>query len=130
MKHIITVLATFIFLLLPHLSHAHDVFYPTGTYYHGETDLRVAARGVPMVWERSYRSNRIVKRSDSQTRDFKRPVDGPLGFGRHTPFTVRIDNGDTYVAADGRTFTFDKDDSGTLKPDYTNGYTSTPTKGS
>lgn len=84
------------FLLLPLISHAHDVFYPTGTYYHGETDLRVAVRGVPMVWERTYRCNRIV-------------------------------NGDTYIASDGRTFTFDKDDSGALKPDFANGYTLTAT---
>jgi hypothetical protein len=83
-----SILTALILLFLPLLASAHDVFYPTGTYYHGETDLRVAARGVPMVWERTYRSNRIVKRSpDSQTRDFKRPVDGPLDFGWHTPFT-------------------------------------------
>lgn len=122
MDRVYAALISLVILVFPLHSHAHDVFYPTGTYFHVETDLRVAARGGPMTWERTYRSNRLVKRSDSQTHDFKRPVDGPLGFGWHTPFTVRIENGDTFVAGDGRHYTFDKDDAGNLKPDYANGF--------
>jgi RHS repeat-associated protein len=98
---------------LPVVTTGSQVYYPSGTYYFSETDLKVAARSVPMIWERTYRSNRVIKGNGRYV--FAEPVDGPLGFGWTTPFTVRIEN-DAYVNAEGRYIFFVKDANGTYLP--------------
>jgi hypothetical protein len=35
--------------LLPEVKTGSSVYYPSGTYYFSETDLKVAARSIPMV---------------------------------------------------------------------------------
>jgi large repetitive protein len=108
-----------------------EVYYPTGTYNLTETDLKVAARGFPMTWERSYQSNNVIKKGDKWV--FQQPVDGPLGYGWSTPWTTRIEidsnvpNIAYYVAADGRYFFFQKDASNNYLPDKTNGLILTKT---
>jgi len=96
----------------PVVATGSEVFYTSGTYYFKETDLKVAARSIPMVWERSYRSNKIVKRSSTSTTwSYGEMSDGPLGYGWSSPWFIRIE-GDAYVNADGRYFYFTKDSGG------------------
>jgi RHS repeat-associated protein len=128
----LNLLAVLLLLAVPGLSCAGDLFYPSGTYYTSQSDLKVAARSVPMSWERTYRSNRMVK-TDTGSYDYSPPTDGPLGYGWQTPFTTRIlrnhfvssDGGtmtDVYVGADGRYFYFNHDSSDNYEPDKKNGY--------
>jgi len=96
-----------------------QVYYPSGTYYFSETDLRIPARSIPMVWERTYRSNRVVKKDSKWV--FGEPADGPLGFGWSTPFSVRIEGG-AYVNEEGRYFSFEKDTNGNYLPNMEAGF--------
>lgn len=105
---------------LPVVKTGSQVYYPSGTYYFSETDLKVAARSIPMVWERTYRSNRVVKGDGRYV--FAEPADGPLGYGWTTPFTVRIEN-DAFVNAEGRYIYFEKDANGNYLPNQEAGYT-------
>ena len=109
----------------------------SGAYFTSEVDLKVAARGIPMAWERTYRSNRTIlkiENSDSKSYDYVSPEDGPLGYGWFSPFTMRIWKNapqvsdpsllcDALVDADGRIVYFPKDAAGIVQPDYPNGYT-------
>jgi len=132
MKKLIVALSAAVCLLLPVLSSAGDVFYPTGSYYSTETDLKVAARSIPMVLERTYRSNRAVK-IDDQKFDYRSPLDGPFGYGWNTPWTVRIvkdlfiskdgtKQTDAFVGADGKYIFFERDQNGNYPIDHKNGY--------
>ncbi|MDU0460471.1 MAG: DUF6531 domain-containing protein, partial [Geobacteraceae bacterium] len=128
-------LALFLFTL--GAAQANQLHPVSGAYFTSEVDLRVAARGVPMVWERTYRSNRTLlkfENPDSKSYEYVAPIDGPLGFGWHTPFTMRIwknaaivsdpaYNCDALVDSDGRIIYFPKDAAGNTQPDYANGYT-------
>ena len=90
-----------------------EVSYTSGTYHFSETDLRVSAKSIPMVWERTYRSNRVIMRDKVWV--FGEPLDGPLGFGWTTPWFARIE-GDAYVNGEGRYFYFEKDSNGSYIP--------------
>lgn len=96
-----------------------QVYYPSGTYYFTETDLKVSARSIPMTWERTYRSNRVLKKSNQWA--FGEPADGPLGFGWMTPWFIRIE-GDAFVNSEGRYFYFQKDSNGNYLPNMEAGY--------
>ena len=96
-----------------------QVYYPSGTYYFTETDLRVSARSIPMVWERTYRSNRVLKKNNQWV--FGEPAGGPLGFGWMSPWFERIE-GDAFVNEEGRYFYFQKDANGNYLPNMEAGY--------
>jgi RHS repeat-associated protein len=96
-----------------------QVYYPSGTYYFTETDLRVSARSIPMTWERTYRSNRVLKKTTQWV--FGEPADGPLGFGWTTPWFVKIE-GDAFINSEGRYFYFAKDSNGNYLPNMEAGY--------
>jgi large repetitive protein len=132
MKKLIVALSAVVCLLLPAFSFAGDIFYPTGSYFSTETDLKVAARSIPMALERTYRSNRAVKIDDMKF-DYRSPLDGPFGFGWNTPWTVKIvrdlfiskdgnTQTDAYVGADGRYIFFNRDKDYNYQTDYKNGY--------
>lgn len=105
--------------ILPIVSTGSQVYYPSGTYYFLETDLRVSSRSIPMVWERTYRSNRVLKKNNQWV--FGEPADGPLGFGWMTPWFVRIE-GDAFVNEEGRYFYFQKDANGNYLPNMEAGF--------
>lgn len=107
--------------LEPVVKTGSGVYYPSGTYYFDETDLRVAARSIPMVWDRYYRSNRVVKNSEGKW-SFDLPVDGPLGFGWHNTWLCRIE-GDRFKTASGRYIEFSKDANGNYLPNSGAGFT-------
>lgn len=48
-----------ILLAMSGISHAGDVFYPTGSYITTDTDLKVAARSVPMVLEEAIKGSAL-----------------------------------------------------------------------
>ena len=139
MNLISTILSAFILCLFSSgYSYANQIHPVSGSYYTSEADLKVAARGIPMAWERTYRSNRTILKitgsPDNKSYEYIAPSDGPLGFGWHTPFTMRIIknaavvsdpayNCDALVDADGRIIYFPKDAAGAVQPDYANGYT-------
>jgi len=97
------------------------VYYPSGTYFFSETDLRIAARSIPMVWERHYRSNRIVRDSKGEW-IFAAPADGPMGFGWHNTWLCRIE-GDSFKTANGLYINFSKDANGNYLPNTSAGFT-------
>ena len=137
MRTIAGLLALFVLTLFPGLAIANQMHPVSGAYYTSEVDLKVAARGVPMVWERTYRSNRTrmtIEDEENKGYDNVQPIDGPLGFGWHSPFFMRIQknaavvsdpiyNTDALVDADGRYIYFPKGPGGIILPDYANGYT-------
>ena len=96
-----------------------QVYYPSGTYYFTEMDLRVSARSIPMTWERTYRSNRVLKKNTQWV--FGEPADGPLGFGWTSPWFIRIE-GDAFINEQGRYFYFQKDSVGNYLPNMEAGY--------
>lgn len=104
---------------LPIVYTGSEVYYPSGTYYFSETDLKVAARSIPMTWERTYRSNRVLKKNTQWV--FGEPADGPLGFGWMTPWFIKIE-GDAFVNSEGRYFYFAKDSNGNYLPNMEAGY--------
>lgn len=120
--------------LLPGVARASDLFYPTGTYTTSAVDLKVAARSIPMTWERSYRSNRVVKEPGVSFFEFLLPVDGPLGFGWSSPWTMKLTTVEykdadevlhtqvRFHAADGRNYAFEPDADGNYPADTVNGY--------
>ncbi|OGU01258.1 MAG: hypothetical protein A2X82_09025 [Geobacteraceae bacterium GWC2_55_20] len=127
--HITTILASLIlFLFTLGAAQANQLHPVSGAYFTSEVDLKVSARGVPMVWERTYRSNRTllkIENPDSKSYEYAAPLDGPLGFGWHTPFTMRIwknaamvsdpaYNCDALVDSDGRIIYFPKDAAGNI----------------
>lgn len=132
----LTILAVLI-CLFAGAAHANQLHPVSGAYHTSEVDLKVAARGIPMAWERTYRSNRTNRHVGDRTGyDYSQPEGGPLGYGWHTPFTVRIKpnaaiiNGnhpeqslDAFVSAEGEYIYFDKGPGGLILPDYINGYT-------
>ena len=95
-----------------------SVILANGTYNFTETDLVVPARGIPIVWFRHYRSNRILPKNGGS---FGEPQDGPLGYGWMTPYFARIENGDTHVDGQGLYTVFEKDSSGNYLTDQING---------
>lgn len=137
MKHLKSLLASLILCLFATAAHANQLHPVSGAYYTSEVDLKVAARGVPMVWERTYRSNRtMMSIEDEEGKSYEnvQPIHGPLGFGWHSPFFMRIQknaaivsdpeyNTDALVDADGRYIYFPKGPGGIILPDYANGYT-------
>jgi len=138
MKHITTILAALtLSLITAGTALANQINPVTGAYYTTETDLKVAARGIPMAWERTYRSNRTLYKIDSpddKSYDYAAPVNGPLGFGWHSPFTMHIWKNapivsdpaylcDALVDADGSIIYFEKGPGGIVLPDYASGYT-------
>ncbi len=116
---------------------ANQLHPVSGAYFTSETDLKVATRGIPMAWERTYRSNRTIMKivsPESRSFEYATPVDGPLGYGWYTPFTMRILRNapivsdpsllcDALVDSDGRIIYFPRDAAGAVRPDYANGYT-------
>ncbi|MHB8882794.1 MAG: DUF6531 domain-containing protein [Thermodesulfovibrionales bacterium] len=104
---------------LPVVATGSQVYYPSGTYYFSETDLRIPARSIPMSWERTYRSNRVAKKDTKWV--FGEPADGPLGYGWSTPFSVKIEGG-AYVNEEGRYFYFEKDTNGNYLPNMEAGF--------
>ena len=138
MKHITTIIAVLTLCLITTGAALANQLHPvSGAYYTSEVDLKVASRGIPMAWERTYRSNRTIltiKDQDTKYYDYASPIDGPLGFGWHTPFTMRIWKNaplvsdpqylcDALIDADGRVIYFEKGPGGIVLPDYQNGYT-------
>ncbi|KAF0143501.1 MAG: YD repeat protein [Nitrospirae bacterium] len=105
--------------LTPVVTTGSQVYYPSGTYYFTETDLSISARSIPMVWERTYRSNRVLKKNTQLA--FGEPADGPLGFGWMSPWFIRIE-GDAFVNEQGRYFYFAKDSTGNYLPNMEAGY--------
>lgn len=105
---------------IPEVRTGSSVYYPTGTYYFSETDLRVAARSIPMVWDRTYRSNRIIKNEGKWT--FAAPVPGDLGNGWTNVWLSRID-GDAFVNEEGKYLYFAKDANGNYLPNQKAGLT-------
>lgn len=103
----------------PSVDTGSEVYYPSGTYNFAETDLSIAARSIPMVWERTYRSNWVEKKG--KTNAFGLPQDGPLGFGWYSPFFQRIE-GNRYVSGDGRDIVFQADANGNFLTDMSSGY--------
>lgn len=140
MKQITTFLTTLLLCLLTTgAAFASQINPVSGAYYTSEYDLKVAARGIPMVWERSYRSNRSILKIDGpeqKSYQYQPPVDGPLGFGWHTPFGMRIWKNapivsdpsylcDALIDADGSIIYFEKGPGGQILPDYASGYSLT-----
>jgi RHS repeat-associated protein len=123
-----------VIMLFPPLAAAGDIFYPTATYTSSATDLTVAPRSIPMVWERSYRSNRVLKQPGVMFFDILPSADGPLGYGWHSPWMARLSTTQfedeeknlrtqaTFIGADGRAITFESDTAGKFPPDYAYGY--------
>lgn len=87
--------------------------FPSGTYTVSEHDLVLAARGVPMVWERSYRSNVMgTTMVGGQTQwGYTEPGDGPMGYGWINGWLVRI-SGNAYINGHGKVIYFQKDSNG------------------
>src|SRR6266568_2027594 len=138
MNHITTLFAALILCLITTgAAFANQIHPVSGAYYTSEVDLKVAARGIPMAWERTYRSNRTILKInslDDKSYQYKAPVDGPLGFGWHSPFTMHIVKNapivsdpaylcDALVDADGTYIYFEKGPGGIILPNYANGYT-------
>lgn len=98
---------------LPVVSTGSQVYYPSGTYYFSETDLSIPARSIPMVWDRTYRSNRVFKKNDQWV--FGEPADGPMGYGWTSPWFAKIE-GDAYINGEGRYLYFVKDANGNYLP--------------
>jgi RHS repeat-associated protein len=92
-----------------------------GTYSFDAIDFNIPARGMDVLLRRAYRSNRIM--ADVAGTVFAEPAVAPFGYGWSTPFTVRIADGNTFVDADGRYFTFQKDDTGNFLTDAASGLT-------
>ncbi len=107
--------------LQPVVHTGSGVYYPSGTYFFSETDLRIAARSIPMVWERHYRSNRVVRDSKGEW-VFAAPTDSPLGFGWHNTWLCRIE-GDSFITANGLYINFTKDANGNYLPNTSSGFT-------
>lgn len=107
--------------LRPVVHTGSGVYYPSGTYFFSETDLRIAARSIPMVWERHYRSNRVVRDSKGEW-VFAAPTDGPMGFGWHNTWLCRIE-GDSFKTANGLYINFTKDANGNYLPNTSAGFT-------
>lgn len=84
--------------------------FPSGMYSLNEADLLMAARSIPMVWERNYRSNSVIKDAQNGWR-FTEPADGPLGFGWGNGWLARID-GDAYINGHGKVIYFKMDQNG------------------
>ncbi len=137
-KRIISIAAALALSLTAAIPARANQLHPvSGAYFTSETDLKVAAAGIPMAWERTYRSNRTIMKiasAESRSFDYAPPVDGPLGYGWHTPFTMRIWKNapivtdpsylcDALVDSDGRIIYFTRDAAGAVRPDYANGYT-------
>lgn len=91
------------------------VLLTSGTYAFDVEDLKVPARGQFVNLRRTYRSNRVIASGSGPA--FAEPVNGPLGYGWMTPFFVRIENGDTFVDADGLHYPFQKDAAGNFLPE-------------
>jgi len=73
-----------------------------------------------MVWDRYYRSNRVVKNEGRWV--FATPADGPLGYGWTNLWLCRIE-GDAFVNEEGRYFYFSKDANGAYIPNMKAGMT-------
>lgn len=116
----------FVFVAMARFATASDIYYPTGTYAFSETNLKVAARGIPMTLERSYRSNSVIKNKGQYFH--RRLSDGPFGYGWSTIWTVRIFENPVnpteahFLEPDGRWFAFDRNEDGSYVPDRSNGY--------
>lgn len=100
-----------------------SVHYPSGTYNFTETDLSMYARGIPMSWGRTYRSNRVINKNGWM---FDLPADGPLGYGWMNGWLVRIE-GDAYVNGEGKYIYFTKDANGNYLTNQDAGLTLTKT---
>jgi len=110
------------------------VYFPTGSYYFSETDLKVAASAIPMVWERTYRSNRVLSEGGGAY-GFSLPAEGPLGYGWHSPWLLSLEGrlveqpgGEiltvyAFTDADGRIYHFERDAAGGFLPDRDAGLT-------
>lgn len=68
-----------------------SVIMANGTYEFTEVDLQVAAKGIPIVWKRTYRSNIVFNDKFFPTKD------SSLGFGWGTPFTQHLEVGSNYA---------------------------------
>ena len=121
---------------LPVVKTGSYVYLPTGTYTFDATDLEVAGRGVPLALERTYRSNLVPRGPDDQY-DFKEPADGPFGFGWHSPWFVRLWQGNVknsngseaffyyFLDGDGRIYDFSIGADGSIAPNTAAGLTLT-----
>lgn len=87
--------------------------FPSGTYGISEHDLVVAARSIPMTWERSYKSNTVQKTviSGQKQWTYSEPADGQMGYGWTNGWLVRIE-GDSYINGNGKHIYFQKDSNG------------------
>lgn len=84
--------------------------FPSGAYSISEPDLVVAARGIPMVWERFYRSNVMRKVISGWEIQWNYTEPGPsyMGYGWTNGWMVRIE-GNAYINGQGKVIYFQKD---------------------
>jgi RHS repeat-associated protein len=99
----------------------------SGTYTFTDTDLKVPARSIPIEMSRTYRSNQIMYKLDTEEWIFASPMDSPLGWGWHSPWFATAKGDGSYIDGEGYHRLFKKDDNGNFLPDTEDGLTMTAT---